>query len=63
MSTGAGDAGAAEAPREIELKLELDPHDAARLGETSLVRGVQGRAEALSLKAYREFAETKRFWT
>ena len=48
MSTGAGDAGAAEAPREIELKLELDPHDAARLGETSLVRGVQGRAEALS---------------
>lgn len=48
MSTGAGDASAAEAPREIELKLELDPHDAARLGETSLVRGVQGRAEALS---------------
>jgi inorganic triphosphatase YgiF len=37
-----------EVPREVELKLELDAQDATRLAETSLVRGSQGRAEALS---------------
>jgi len=46
MSTGAG--RAMEPPREIELKLELDPRAAPGLGQASLIRGVQGRAEALS---------------
>ncbi len=37
-----------EVPREVELKLELDTRDAARLSKASLLRGSQGRAEALS---------------
>src|SRR5829696_3958821 len=47
-----GVARAAEALREVELKLELDPHEAARLGETALIRGVEGRTEALSTTYY-----------
>jgi len=48
MPTGAAPTTVTEAPREVELKLELDAQDAARLADTSLVRGSQGRAEALS---------------
>jgi len=47
-----GVARAAEAPREVELKLELEPHEAARVGETALIRGVEGRTEALSTTYY-----------
>jgi inorganic triphosphatase YgiF len=48
MPTSAAPATVTEGPREVELKLELDARDAARLAETSLVRGSQGRADALS---------------
>jgi len=48
MPTGAAPTTVTEVPREVELKLELDAQDAARLADTSLVRGSQGRAEALS---------------
>jgi triphosphatase len=57
MHTDAGGASAAEVPREIEVKLELDPRDVARLSETSLIRGSEGRAEALSTVYF----DTKRF--
>ena len=48
MPTGAAPTTVTEVPREVELKLELNAQDATRLAETSLVRGSQGRAEALS---------------
>jgi inorganic triphosphatase YgiF len=48
MNDDAGSPRAREAPREVELKLELDPQDAARLGVTSLLGGHQGRPGALS---------------
>src|SRR5215217_6343555 len=48
MPTGAAPAAVTEVPREVELKLELEAQDGARLADTSLVRGSQGRAEALS---------------
>src|SRR3954463_12522380 len=48
MPTSAAPATVTEGPREVELKLELDARDVARLAETSLVRGSQGRADALS---------------
>ena len=44
----ADDAGRTDRPREVELKLELDPRDAARLGETTLLRGLDGRTRALA---------------
>ena len=57
MNPRIGVASAAEAPREVELKLELDPREAARLSETSLIRGVEGRTEALSTVYF----DTERF--
>jgi len=47
LNADAAHTTALEQPREVELKLELEPQDAARLGETSLVRGNQGHPEAL----------------
>lgn len=44
----AGQAGAAEAPREVEIKFELTAGDAARLGRTALLGDVIGRTAALS---------------
>src|SRR4051794_30576188 len=47
-SVSASAARLASPPQEIEIKLDLDPRAAPGLGQFSLIRGVQGRAEALS---------------
>src|SRR4051812_6350129 len=47
-SMSASAARLASPPQEIEIKLELDPRAAPGLGQVSLIRGVQGRAEAQS---------------